>query len=136
MGAMNVVKPGTIKKINKSPMPFKQREDIANFLGACRAVLKMKEFDLFTTADLYDKKSVVNFANGIVAFSRAAVREGFDGPSLGPKEAKVEDKRKSKWKIGENKEPSKLMMGSVATMERGYISKSGDITFGHDMSKK
>jgi hypothetical protein len=33
-------------------MPFKQMENISNFLAACRKALGMRENDLFTSADL------------------------------------------------------------------------------------
>ena len=50
--AVNVVKPGTIPKIETSSMSFKQMENISYFLRACRA-LGVKEYECFETLDLY-----------------------------------------------------------------------------------
>mmetsp|Transcript_7090 Transcript_7090/g.11262 ORF Transcript_7090/g.11262 Transcript_7090/m.11262 type:complete len:153 (+) Transcript_7090:352-810(+) len=115
-------------------MPFKQMENIANFLKGCRERLHMKEYDLFTTADLYDGKSIVNVTNGLVAFSRAATKAGYAGTCLGPKESTA---RKSKtWDINPNASVSKLSQGSVATMDKTHIDMSSNVTFGADNSKE
>ena len=57
---LNAAVPGTIpeKRINKSTaMPFKQMENISNFLKAARA-LGVREHDLFETVDLFDGKDI------------------------------------------------------------------------------
>jgi len=133
--AMNAVKPGAIKKINESKMPFKQMENIANFLKACRTELNMAEFDLFTSADLYDGKSVVNVTNGLIAFSRAAAKAGYKGTSLGPKEATAR-KSKKVYKFNPNSTISKINQGSVETMEKREAYDSRTPTFGADMAKR
>jgi len=69
-------------KANVSSMPFKQMENIANFIAACRKHIGMRENELFTTADLYDGKSRVNVVNGLIACSRAASKGGFSGPQI------------------------------------------------------
>ena len=69
-------------KANVSAMPFKQMENIANFLSACRKHIGMRENELFTTADLYDGKSRVNVINGLIACSRAASKSGYSGPLI------------------------------------------------------
>ena len=43
----------------------------------------MSEYDLFTTPDLYDGKSVNNVVSGIVAFGRLSQKLGFAGPTIG-----------------------------------------------------
>ena len=53
--AVNLVKPGTIPKIETSTMSFKQMENISYFLRACRA-LGVKEYECFETLDLYQVK--------------------------------------------------------------------------------
>jgi len=127
--AMNSVKPGAIPKVNDSTMPFKQMENISNFLQACRKELGMKESDLFTTPDVFDERSVVNTINGIICFSRAATKGGFSGPSIAPKEA---DKGQvKKWEIGSgDSSVSKMNMGSLGIMERSHIDTTHDINFG------
>lgn len=52
---INAIKPGSVKKIETSAMPFKQMENISNFLRACRA-LGVREYELFETVDLYEEK--------------------------------------------------------------------------------
>lgn len=55
---MNVVRPGTVRRVNKSPgMPFKQMENISNFLKGCRAV-GVPEYSLFETVDLFELKDL------------------------------------------------------------------------------
>jgi len=127
--AMNAVKPGAIPKVNDSTMPFKQMENIANFLQACRKELGMKENDLFTTPDVFDERSIVNTMNGIVNFSRAATKGGYGGTSIAPKEA---DKGQvKKWEIGSgDASVSKMNMGSLGIMERAHIDTTNDINFG------
>jgi len=128
--AMNAVKPGAIPKINDSTMPFKQMENIANFLQACRKELGMKENDLFTTPDVFDERSVVNTINGLINFSRAATKGGYSGASIAPKEA---DKGQvKKWEIGSgDASVSKMNMGSLGIMERAHIDTTKDINFGN-----
>lgn len=50
-------------------MPFKKMENIANFLKAIRA-MGMKEFEMFSTPDLFEKKNVAQVATCIHAFAR------------------------------------------------------------------
>jgi len=131
--AMNSVKPGAIPKINDSTMPFKQMENIANFLQACRKELGMKENDLFTTPDVFDERSIVNTLNGLMNFSRAATKGGFKGPTIAPKEA---DKGQvKKWDIASgDASVSLLNMGSHGIMERSKVDTSLDISFGNKSS--
>jgi hypothetical protein len=52
---INEIRPGAIRKIGASKMPFKQMENVSNFLKACRG-LGVAEHDLFETVDLYEEK--------------------------------------------------------------------------------
>lgn len=45
---INAIKPGAVRKVNDSRMPFKQMENISNFLRACRSV-GVAEHSLFET---------------------------------------------------------------------------------------
>ena len=116
--AINAIKPKAVKRINKSKMPFKQMENISNFIKACRA-LGVPEHGLFTTPDLYDGKSIVNVTNGIVALgSKAQTIPGYSGPRIGAvdKSANIGSytKGKSKSKVGTGGGGmSKMMMGSA-----------------------
>ena len=78
--AINAIKPKAVRRINKSRLPFKQMENVSNFIKACRA-LGVPEYALFTTPDLYDGKSRNNVVNGIVALgSKAQTLPGYSGP--------------------------------------------------------
>lgn len=72
-------------KYDESASPDRQTENIASFLRSCREDLKVRESDLFTTADLYDGKSRANVIDGLIACSRAATKSGYKGPSVAPK---------------------------------------------------
>ena len=54
---INAIKPGAVRKVNESRMPFKQMENISNFLRACRAV-GVAEHSLFETVDLFEGKDL------------------------------------------------------------------------------
>ncbi|GBG25087.1 Calponin-1 [Hondaea fermentalgiana] len=131
---INHVKPGAVRKINESKMPFKMMENISNFLRACRSELSMTEADLFTVPDLYDRVSIVNVTSGIVAFSRAADRNGFKGPSIAPKEARKGLVKR--WSLSKARFSgvSRLNMGSAGIMDRSALDTSRNITFGAEKS--
>ncbi|BFZ15253.1 hypothetical protein BsWGS_18292 [Bradybaena similaris] len=84
---INKIKPGIInKKLNTSKMPFLQMENVSNFLEACDK-LGISKTDQFQTVDLYDKVNMVQVVNCIYAIGRKAPKVGYDGPTLGAKEA-------------------------------------------------
>ncbi|CAK9114020.1 unnamed protein product [Durusdinium trenchii] len=65
-------------------MPFKERENICNFLRACRT-FGVQEYALFSTDDLYDEKNLMSVVNCLHALGGAVQRSvpGFVGPHLG-----------------------------------------------------
>ncbi|RUS90131.1 hypothetical protein EGW08_002098 [Elysia chlorotica] len=108
---INAIKPGSVKKINASPMAFKQMENISNFLSACEAI-EIKKFDLFQTADLYDKTNMPQVVNGIYALGRKAPKIGYEGPTLGAKEADQAPRKFSEETLQAGKTVIGLQMGS------------------------
>jgi len=54
--ADQIMGPGTAK-INKMKVPFKQMENINNFLSACEKY-GLSKTDLFQTVDLYEKQNM------------------------------------------------------------------------------
>lgn len=54
---MNAIKPGLIRRINKSTIPFKQMENVSNFIKGCRTV-GVPEYSLFETVDLFELKDL------------------------------------------------------------------------------
>ena len=81
---INAISPGSVRKINTSRMPFKQRENISNFLRACRK-LGQSEHTLFTTADLFERGNHVNVVNGLYAFGSVAQKVCPAAPRFGTK---------------------------------------------------
>merc|ERR1719458_850150 len=81
---MNAIRPGTVPKVNEAGMPFKERENISNFLKACRA-LGVQEYALFSTDDLFDenyRNSVVQCLHALGSTIQRTVPD-FQGPHLG-----------------------------------------------------
>ncbi|EDO46658.1 predicted protein, partial [Nematostella vectensis] len=74
-------------KINQQKMPFKQMENIGNFLSFIENNLGVAKNDLFQTVDLYEKSNMWNVICCIHAVGRRAAAKGLDVPVLGPKEA-------------------------------------------------
>ncbi|KAK6168412.1 hypothetical protein SNE40_020951 [Patella caerulea] len=84
---MNAIQPNSIKRINTSSMPFKQMENINNFLSAIENY-GVKKLDCFQTNDLYEKnQNMTQVVNTLHALGRAAQKNGYSGPSLGIKES-------------------------------------------------
>lgn len=88
---INIIKPGSVEKINTSAIDFKQMENIGNFLAGCENI-GIPKVDLFQTVDLYEASNIPQVVNGIFAFGRKAQKIGYKGPRLGPEEA-TENKR-------------------------------------------
>lgn len=85
---LNAIKPKTVKKIGDSKMPFKQRENIVNYLEGCLK-LGMKSTDNFVTTDLFEGDNIPVVIDQIFCLgglSRSI--EGFDGPYIGSAFAK------------------------------------------------
>eukprot|EP00041_Stephanoeca_diplocostata_P026030 m.693873 g.693873 ORF g.693873 m.693873 type:complete len:185 (-) comp22876_c0_seq5:2093-2647(-) len=122
--AMNVLKPGSIKKINDSKMAFKKMENIGNFLTAAQAY-GLKATDLFQTVDLYEAKNLTQVVDGIHALGRAAQRNKFDGPVIGVKEASEAKRTFSK----ETQEAGATVIGLQAGFTGG--ANQGGMSFGN-----
>jgi len=90
---INVLKPGSVKKINDSALSLKQSfklmENIGNFLAGCGNV-GVKPTDQFQTVDLFEGGNIPQVISTLIALGRKS-REipGYDGPTIGPKESSV-----------------------------------------------
>lgn len=73
-------------KFNTMKVPFKQMENINNFLSACEKY-GVSKTDQFQTVDLYEKQNLWQVVLCIYALGRKAQSNGYDGPVLGPREA-------------------------------------------------
>jgi transgelin len=83
---VNTIAPNSVKKVNASAMPFKQMENISNFLKACRA-LGVAEHSVFETVDLFEGKDVGLVVRCLFALGSAIQCSvpAFAGPHLGAK---------------------------------------------------
>jgi hypothetical protein len=80
---INTIQPEAVKKVEVSPMPFKQMIKISSFLRAARTI-GINETDAFETADLFEQKDLGAVVRCLSSLSRAAksnVRT-FRGPYL------------------------------------------------------
>lgn len=88
---INELKPGSVKKINRvqsgSFKQFKDMENIENFLKAI-ANYGVSTADKFGTPNLTDRNNGMTYVlNCIHAVGRAAQKNGYTGPTLGPRES-------------------------------------------------
>ena len=70
---VNTLKPGSVKKIGSGSMPFKQMENISQYVSACSA-LGVPAFETFQTVDLYENKNMMAVVINLHALGRAAQR--------------------------------------------------------------
>lgn len=118
---VNEIRPGAIRKIGVSKMPFKQMENISNFLKACRG-LGVAEHDLFETVDLYEEKDLGVVVTCIHALGRAAQAKGFRGAKLGAKQATKNVRTFEPGTAAKSQGAVPLLnMGSYGKMERSTV---------------
>lgn len=95
--AMNAIKPGIIKQVNNSGMPFKQMENVTAVIHACRE-LGVLEKDVFSTVDLYEAKNLKSVQRCMFSLSgalRTSVPD-FHGPCIGVHQrASVKDTKRA-----------------------------------------
>lgn len=85
---INQIQPGIVVRISHSPAPFKQMENIGNYINAC-TLLGVAPHDLFTPTDLFEKKNMAAVVRNVYALSRVAQKIGFKGPKLMPQNSKI-----------------------------------------------
>ncbi|CAM9610321.1 unnamed protein product [Pylaiella littoralis] len=130
---VNTIKPGAVRRVNESRMPFKQMENISNFLKSCRA-LGVAEHSLFETVDLFEGKDIGLVVRCVFSLGSAVqlTCPEYTGPSLGAKLHQANKRvfnEQQKQQARVNSSFSKMTMGSAHIMERPPIPNTG-ITFG------
>ena len=118
---MNTLKPGSIKKISDSSMPFPQMENISKFLAVAKAY-GVTDTNLFQTADLYDGTNVGQIVVCIDAIGRAAQKHGYKGPVLGVKEAEGETRQFSDKQLKSGETIIGLQMGTGSGANQSGMS--------------
>eukprot|EP00742_Colponemidia_sp_Colp-10_P005575 GILJ01005958.1.p1 GENE.GILJ01005958.1~~GILJ01005958.1.p1 ORF type:complete len:401 (-),score=53.83 GILJ01005958.1:179-1381(-) len=126
---INALSPGRIKRINHTPMPFKQMENISAFIQGCRD-LGVAEADLCSTLDLYEEKDLNAVVSCIHALGRAVQKNlpGYRGPRLGVSEATQNVRQFSADTMAAGRAvPSKLNQGNYGIQERSAVDFSANI---------
>jgi len=111
---MNKIKPGSCKKVKVSKMPFVQRENICNYLEACKRY-GMRETDVFVSQDLFEGDNLNNVVVNLFALNTLASKKGFAGPFIGqvdardgaPKQVDLLDRKEQKEQKEEKEENTK-----------------------------
>lgn len=67
---INKIRPGSVKKIQESTMPFKQMENIQAFQEGIKKY-GVAENEVFQTVDLYEKKDINQVTLCLLALTRA-----------------------------------------------------------------
>mgnify|MGYP002635946148 CR=1 FL=1 len=84
---VNSISPGICPKPSTAKMPFKQMENISNYLEACDK-LGVGKHDQFQTVALYENKDMMQVLTNLQALGRMAARvPGYSGPTFGAKMA-------------------------------------------------
>jgi len=108
---MNVIEPGSIKKVNNSSMAFKQMENISKFLQAIEDY-GVQRMDKFQTVDLYEGQNMVQVYFTLIQLSSQSLRKGFTGPSIGVKLAESNKREFDDAKLREGRNVIGLQMGT------------------------
>merc|ERR1711920_873298 len=82
---VNIIKPGCCKKPSASPAPFKQMENIGNYLKACTEKIGVPAHTSFQTVSLFEDQDMLAVLRQIHALGSSAQAIGFSGPKLGAK---------------------------------------------------
>jgi len=90
---INVIRPNSVSKINKSKAPFVMMENIGNYLAAA-ASFGLKPADLFQTVDLYEKKNMTAVLTHLYALGRSCERlPGYKGPCITAQKVNVDPEK-------------------------------------------
>ncbi|KAJ3264815.1 Muscle-specific protein 20 [Chytriomyces hyalinus] len=113
-------------KISESPKPFKQMENISNFLNRIEKI-GVPSHERFMTVDLYEAKNLGQVVNCIFSLSRHASRKGHEGPVLGPKLVERRERHFSAEKLREARfTPSTLFaFSTTVSSSLGYRQIGG-----------
>ncbi|XP_031333013.1 myophilin [Photinus pyralis] len=84
---MNVLTPGSVKKIQSKGTNFQLMENIERFQKAVKAYGLPQE-EIFQTADLFERRNISQVTLSLYALARLTQKHPeYQGPSLGPKMA-------------------------------------------------
>lgn len=123
---INKIKPGSVTKIYKGPMAFKQIENISLFLRGCQN-LGMPKDDCFAPRDLVDEKNMSHVLGCLEGLGGLCQANNIPVPPFGKNKYAKQNKRV--WtdeQLRQQKEQDRgtmLTTGSYGTMERMEVQK-------------
>jgi len=106
---INVLQPGSVRKINKMKMAFMQMENTSNFLTAVTK-FGVKPTDLFQTVDLYEGTNMAQVITCLLATGRLCHRKGL--AAIGPKQSEKNERIFTEEQLQAGKNIISLQMGS------------------------
>jgi len=123
MPQVRTIKPDIIKPPSKMSAPFKQMENIGNYLSACTKLGALAH-DSFQTVDLYENANLLAVVIQIHAFGRLVQKLGiWSGAQLGVKEASANVREFTEEQL------------QAAKAEQTFLGKGSHGTAGGNMSK-
>ena len=120
----NAIRPGSVRRVNESKMPFKQMENIKAFLTAARA-LGCQDYEVFETVDLFELKDLGLVVRTIFALAaHAPDHNGALPPLEGVQRrgAKLGQELAPIGAGGSGGEASFWNQGSAGVMQRSHVS--------------
>jgi len=129
---MNALKPGVCVKPSTSKMPFKQMENVAAYLGACKE-LGVAPFEMFMTVDLFENKNFQAVLFNLQSVGRIAQSlPGYAGPTFGAKVATANVRQFSETQMREGRNALSL----TGKGSHGGATQAGmSLTGGKDIFK-
>jgi len=116
---INVLYPGSVKKINKIDNPnspfkiSKENENISNFLKCCEDKAGCQKLDLFQSVDLYEANNIPSVIDALYSLGRKVhCHPNQELPALGPKEADENAREFTQEQIDAGKNVIGLQMGT------------------------
>jgi len=124
------LQPGCCKAPSKMAAPFKQMENIGNYLGACTK-LGQRQMESFQTVDLYENQNMNAVVIQLHSLGRIAQAIGFDGPKLGIKVVEKNERTFTEAQLNEAKGATTFLgKGSHGTvggeMSKAHVGKQYD----------
>jgi len=120
---VRVLSPDIIKPPSKMAAPFKQMENIGNYLSAC-SKLGQAPHDTFQTVDLYENQNMNAVIGQLHSLGRLAQKlPGHSGPALGPKEATANKREFTEEQLAQAKGTATFLGKGSAGTAADSISK-------------
>lgn len=121
---INVLQPGSVKRIATKGSNFQLMENIAAYQKAVKKYGVPQE-EIFQTADLFEARNVKQVALSLFCLGRTANNKGFDGPVLGPKMADANKREFTEEQLAEAKNTVSLQYGSNKGATAAGVSMGG-----------